>query len=285
MPQKERKTPHNIAVWHITHLHDPESRSFDHHCHGMYELLYVVSGTGRFVVEGAEYPMLPNTLLLVHPYDFHHVCPDNGSVYERYVVNFSESFVESLVKLLPMLQRGDGKGLYFVSEELTSDLKRSFSDLIACAELFHAPQDLRRVAMQQALLSRILLLLSVSRPNCPELNAPMTERVMSYVNRHLSEDLNLEEIARRFFVSKYHLCRSFREHAGISLFTYINTKRIIRARQLLAGGISATEAAAQVGFKSYSSFYRAFFKQMGYSPSEVTRDMRDGALIAVEWEE
>ena len=38
------------------------------------------------MVEGVEYPLRPQTLLLTRPYEFHYVCPDAGTEYDRYVI-------------------------------------------------------------------------------------------------------------------------------------------------------------------------------------------------------
>ena len=49
--------------------------------------------------------------------------------------------------------------------------------------------------------------------------------------------------------------------------TYITSKRIGMAQRLLQAGEPATEVAYQVGFHNYSSFYRAYCKQVGEPPS------------------
>ena len=67
-------------------------------------------------------------------------------------------------------------------------------------------------------------------------------------------------------MSKFYLCRAFKEYAGISLFSYITAKRIVMADQLIERGEPATDVAYKVGFGSYSSFYRAYVKQNGHPP-------------------
>ena len=38
------------------------------HCHDGYEILYVVEGSGKYVIEGAEYPIKPGTVLFAPPF-------------------------------------------------------------------------------------------------------------------------------------------------------------------------------------------------------------------------
>jgi AraC-like DNA-binding protein len=121
--------------------------------------------------------------------------------------------------------------------------------------------------MLSSLLTQLLLILSledsISSNNDDD---DFMHDVIAYVNRHLFDELSLDKIAQRFFVSKFHLCRAFKEYAGISLFSYITAKRIVMADQLIERGEPATEVAYKVGFGSYSSFYRAYIKQNGHPP-------------------
>ena len=93
-------------------------------------------------------------------------------------------------------------------------------------------------------------------------------RVISYLNEYAGKDISLDRLARRFFVSKYYLCRAFKKHNGISVRGYINRKRIMYAKQLIDAGETASRAAYQVGYGDYSAFYRAYVKLVGKSPTE-----------------
>lgn len=56
---------------------------------------------------------------------------------------------------------------------------------------------------------------------------------------------------------------------GITLNEYITQKRIMLAKEYLMGGIPPSQVYSKVGFWDYSSFYRAFKKTLGYSPSSI----------------
>ena len=91
-------------------------------------------------------------------------------------------------------------------------------------------------------------------------------RVIRYINENIDKNVSLDRLARRFFVSKYHLCRIFHKQTGASIFTYYNTKRMALAQQMINSGESATAVALRLGFRDYSTFYRTFRKQTGHSP-------------------
>ena len=85
------------------------------------------------------------------------------------------------------------------------------------------------------------------------------------------DDLSLELLASKFYVSKYHLSHEFGKAMGTGVYRYIMLKRLLVARQLLLKGMSAGEVCSKCGFKDYTNFYRAFKDEYGISPSEVNK--------------
>ena len=92
-------------------------------------------------------------------------------------------------------------------------------------------------------------------------------RVLKYVNEFLVRDLSLDVIAKRFFVSKFYLCRAFKKYTGASIHSYVTHKRVVYAKHLIESGETASGAAYKVGFGDYSAFYRAYVKIFGKPPS------------------
>ena len=91
-------------------------------------------------------------------------------------------------------------------------------------------------------------------------------KVLSYINEYSNEPLSLDELAGRFYVSKYYLSHEFSRETGVSVYRYIMLKRLLTAKQLLSGGMPAGEACYRSGFKDYAGFYRAFKAEYGISP-------------------
>jgi len=55
------------------------------------------------------------------------------------------------------------------------------------------------------------------------------DRVLDYIDRHLDEDLSVEQMSRVANFSKFHFHRQFSVYAGISVFRYIQLLRLKRA--------------------------------------------------------
>ena len=238
----------------------------DQHCHDGYEILYVVEGNGKYVIEGAEYPIRPGTVLFAPPFSYHSLKFDNGTQYERYVLQFfsndltpmAQDFLSSLNKSLL------GVGCYYAADALSPSILSIFLRY----EYADSLPDLEKREFRKLLTSEIILLLSVAtRESIPRDERELGARVIKYLNEHIDKDVSLDKLAKRFFVSKYHLCRAFKKHNGISVHGYINQKRVMYAKQLIESGETASAAAYRVGFGDYSAFYRAYVKIIGKAPT------------------
>ena len=91
--------------------------------------------------------------------------------------------------------------------------------------------------------------------------------LLQYLNLHLSEPLSIDDLSARFYISKYHMMRRFRQETGYSIHGYLSEKRLLLAQQLLSRGAAPSEVFTQVGYQDYSTFSRAYKKQFGRSPS------------------
>lgn len=96
--------------------------------------------------------------------------------------------------------------------------------------------------------------------------------VCDYINSHLEENLSLDQLAAFFYVSKYHIAHIFKEHMGISLHQYVLKKRLQACKNGILSGIPLGSLFFQFGFHDYSSFYRAFKKEFGISPSAFKKE-------------
>ena len=250
-----------------------EKQKFELHCHNNYELIYILQGEGKYVVEGVEYPLHPHALLLMHPYEYHYVCPKPDVIYDRVVIHFDADILPPFLREHKMLCEHYGN--YFPLKSITNPLRGAYELLNALVPLSNGgfESNDETEAFARATVIQILLLLTKETPEktiSPESDTVL--RVIEYLNAHLCEELSLEDLSKEFFVSKYHLSRIFHQQTGASIFTYLNTKRMALAQQMIAGGENATSVALKLGFKDYSTFYRAYRKQMGFSPVRKLAD-------------
>src|SRR5205085_1684887 len=84
---------------------------------------------------------------------------------------------------------------------------------------------------------------------------------------------SVEALAQRLGVSDRHVRRIFETHFGVSPLQYLQTRRLLTAKQLLADtDLPVTEIALASGFASVRRFNAAFAAHYGLSPSQLRRE-------------
>ena len=94
------------------------------------------------------------------------------------------------------------------------------------------------------------------------------QKAIDYIENHITEKLDYEEIAENAFSSPYHFQRVFSILCGYTLGEYIRNRRLALAgTELAADKIKVIDAAVKYGYDSPDSFTRAFTRFHGITPS------------------
>jgi len=230
-----------------------------------------------YTIEGRLCRVMPGDMLIISPRELHQVQiqPDMAP-YERYVLWIDPRLLERLSTHGAPLSRcfdiatRDYVNVLHLNSAQRSTVRSLMEDILTETESAEYGSDL----MCNALLTRLMVLVNRIVPQSgpqPEEHThfnPMVSGVIDHINDHYGEALSLDTLAERFFVSKYHLSHEFNRHMGISVYRYIQKKRLQMARQLLAQGHKPTRVGATCGFGEYTGFYRAFKAEYGISPRE-----------------
>ncbi len=265
-------------TFEVFHYRDPKIEGVAMHHHDFYEVYFFLNGSVEYRVEGRTFLLEPGDLLLINPNEFHQPLVNPGAAYERIVLwidkAYLESFSDSRADLarcfknelpthknllrLNAVQRTD------ITEKLTLLIKEYYSDAFA-SEL-----SATGIFMQlMAEINRIALLSSNSGEPLKE--TPLVSQVLQFIGEHCSEEMSLESLAQRFYVSKYYLSHEFSRAVGTSVYRYIMLKRLLLAKQLLAAGNSPGSVCHSCGFQDYANFYRAFKAEYGVSPKDYLK--------------
>src|SRR4030067_2471094 len=86
---------------------------------------------------------------------------------------------------------------------------------------------------------------------------------LGYIEKNLTGDIDLENIASKAYLSKYHFCRLFKKRVGISPMKFVSFMRIERAKKLLRkDDITISTVAISVGFNDLSRFTLSLKKSL-----------------------
>jgi AraC family transcriptional regulator len=98
-------------------------------------------------------------------------------------------------------------------------------------------------------------------------------RVAGYIEEHLAETLLLSQLAEVAHLSPFHFSRAFKQSFGQPPLRYVTSRRIERAKTMLAGEQSITGVGLAVGFGETSSFTTAFRRHTGVTPTTFRRGL------------
>lgn len=252
------------------------------HHHDFYEIYMLLRGSVSYTVENRIFHMRAGDLMLISPLELHQARVDsNDEPYERIVLWVDRGYLESLSSPHTSLTRcfdtsipshtnllrlpgATGAPLRTTVDKLCALKadKAYGSDLLAQSALVELLVGLNRAAAERG----------DARPTGT--SDQVVDAVLHYINEHYSEALTLDQLSEKFFISKYHLLRKFDAQVGTTVHRYILQKRLLNAKQLLAGGVPPNEVCQYCGFGDYANFYRAFRAEYNQTPRQYIQSAR-----------
>lgn len=96
-------------------------------------------------------------------------------------------------------------------------------------------------------------------------------KLINWTQQNFRNHISLEDVAKLTGYSKNYFCKRFRETAGITYFTYLNSVRIENACLLLQKGTSVNDACYESGFEDLSYFIHTFKKVHDITPKQYAQ--------------
>lgn len=261
----------------ISHNRDNYPDAVEFHSHDFYEIYFFADGNVIYYIEDESYHLKKGDVLVIPPGKLHRPVIENDIPYERYVLWLYGGYVSEKKELGSFLNR---------TEELAMEkhTRRVFFDGDAFGYLVRLFNRLNHAFYRNArgddyicegciaLIAGEIYEALAAAESFMEQKHELVTQVISYINANLACTPPLEDLAKRFFVSKYYLSHKFKEYTRTSIHKYILMKRINLAKQLLEQGKTPNEACSLCGFSTYSNFYKEFKNQTGMSPKKYTKE-------------
>lgn len=264
-----------LKDFEIYYYNDHDISKVNAHSHDYYEFYLFLEGEVSMDIDGTSYPLKSGDVILIPPGIPHHAMIDKSTPYRRFVFWISQNFYQRLaatdpdyvylMRQVPVTRRfiyhydvysfnSLQYKVFRLIEEMQSE--KYGKDAMIAIEVHDLILYLNRYAYEQ------------EYPKTQREEQSLCANLTAYIEDNLDGDLSLSRLAKEFFVSKYHIAHVFKDTLGISIHQFITKRRLAMCRDALLGQQKLNEICLTYGFQDYSSFFRAFKKEFGLSPSE-----------------
>ena len=273
MKEQYAKKGYLLEDFRLFHLKDLGATRVDYHYHEFYKLLFFQSGSGEYVVEGKRYSLAPGDIVLIGKHCVHRPEFTHNIPCERMILYISPEFLEKESSASCNLSACFSLEDNHVLRPNDKIRKILFSTISSIEQELSSDRYGREILSTGMLLQLLIELARSMNHTEVQKPAPMLPKskrmldIMHYLDDHLTEDLDIDTLAEKFYISRFHMMRRFREETGTTIHAYLSDHRLMLARNLIGQGISATDACFRCGFGSYSSFSRAYTKFFGTTPT------------------
>ncbi len=238
-----------------------------------YIIHFVVSGTGFYSVNGANYSISAGQMFLVYPNTPIVYCADTNTPWSYMWIGFKGLRAEAILK-----QCGFTPNKLVLPSPKEEALNNCFDELFD-----HIVQDYASSLYRESILLKLMGLLVSTHQNNLNDNTDNSilnknrhlDAAIDYINTHYMNEISVSDIAKHAGVSQGYLNQIFTKHANISIQNYLIDFRMYKAANLLmATDSSIKEISNMVGYQDPLVFSKAFKRKFNMSP-KAYRDFRD----------
>lgn len=249
-----------------------DGHDFNSHFHKCYEFIHVIHGQMLYTVEGTDYILEDGDFIMTKPDELHSFSFPHQCEYQREFLHIYPGFIENYPQIVEALNsRRPGYFNRFNKDIVKKyNINKIFRAIEQCCAAPNEDTDFLVLTLTLQLLTMINRVLREESPESQEIVKDIkANAVRDYIDNHYDEEISLDALAKKLYISQSYLSRVFKSETGMTIKTYTNMRRVTRAKNLIMQGQrNITNLFWECGFKDYSTFYRAFIKYVGMSPEE-----------------
>lgn len=257
----------------------------NYHCHDFLELAFILTGNGKYKIDGQICEVREGDLLIFEPGTYHQaIIKEEGGAFMEFFLAATDVHLSGLEPnhlILP----GNGRIIHTMGE-----LKLKLNKLFASIEAERDALKPGRYYMLKAYLMQILLLVireqtaPAAAQSCPQKpkrysfestgRKYVVERIIDYFEDHYAEKISLDQIALNMYLSPFYISKIFKAETGDTPISYLINIRLEKAMEILREEPepSIQEVAVRVGYEDAYHFSKLFKKKFGFSPSAVRKN-------------
>lgn len=257
-------------------IRDYEYSMVARHFHDTYELYYLLEGQRYYFIDRQTYLVKAGDVVMIKPNQIHKTSMAGESYHNRILLQIKGQVMEPFLKASGM---GGMDAVYTEDAMILSIPKEERNGVESLLHQIRKEiQERQRqyeVGVKLKLTELFLALLRCQKktPFLEENQKAQTwkhqkvHEVAEYLLNHPETEESLEELAKRFYISKSYLSRIFREVTSFTVNEYKNINRIKKSQQLLLhSSYSVTEISELLGFENLTYYERVFKKYTAITP-------------------
>ncbi len=281
--------------------------------HNIPKLLFFTEGTGKIKIYNKEFDVVPNTLLMIFPWEIVEITQvekplammkiSYNSVFNNFILNSlnrykkSKNNILSLIKKIPVvyfnkIEAKTIKNIFYeikneVGLESLSDFK-PFFDIRKEENAVKDEFDLSTVYITNKLTELIILIAkkNIRDEKCANKKEEDDTNIVKYIYAHLNEKLTLNKLSVIFFMSESSISKYLEEVTGFMFNDLLRHMRISKALNLLVyTDLNIEEIAHLVGFVDGAHISNLCSKHLKMSPNKYREKYKDMYQIFNEKEQ
>ncbi|MGW8115261.1 AraC family ligand binding domain-containing protein [Caproicibacterium sp. NSD3] len=270
--EKEMRTVKYDTDLHVEAYHfQGIMQKFPNHFHEYYVIGFIEGGKRHLICKNKEFNIEPGDLLLFNPHDNHTCEQIDGKALDYRCINVQPDIMRKAVFEIT----GKNDLPYFTPQVVFH------SDFIPLLRELHLmimqeEKDFRKEEIFFFLLEQLIEEYTEQGvpPSDTEQSAEI-ESICDFLEENYMKNITLNDLSNLTGLSKYYLLRSFTKQKGISPYSYLETIRIDKAKNLLKQGILPIDVALQTGFTDQSHFSHFFKKFISLTPKQYMNIFKD----------
>jgi len=257
------------------------------HSHNFFELVYIISGTGKQCINKSTFNYHAGHMFLITPEDCHSF--EVSTTTKFCFIRFNDQYIKSsytktglplanerVQKLEFILQNANHQPGCILRQPGDKALVKPMVDSILRE---YVNRDLYNRELIEQLVNTLIIIVARNIAKIlPEQVSEGTEEravnILHYIHQHIfePEKIRTELISRHFGVSEHYLGKYFKKQTGETLQQYvINYKLKMVENRLLHSEMRIGEIAAEMSFTDESHLNKLFRKYKGVSPTEFRK--------------
>lgn len=258
----------NVLFSHRRVFYDLDTFPDKLHKHGFYEIIIFLGGTVSFVSGSEIFTPHYGDIMIFPPDCEHTVRTSKTGIYDRTVLYVEADWFQSAAGgFIPEVFSKKDACCY----NIETGHAGKFMDLLTGLEECVTAETDDSMMLSSAYLAMILTILG--RHAVPNYSSifQIPRKLMeikAYIDVNYQAIPSVDALSARFFYSREHISRLFREYYKITPSAYLRRKKAERARQALDLNRTVRYAFDISGFQSYSAFVKAFQEFTGTTPGK-----------------